>query len=370
MKKLFLLTTAALLLGAVACNKTNVPSSGTAVHSSPTGRVRLEIASSPQSKAAYNERKDFQINSVQVFVFNSSDGKKETDRYEKLATPATSSTSLTLNTLTGNKIIYAVVNSPRLNGVSSLTALEGTLSDLKENTISSLVMSGKSTLAVTEYDINKNSNAVAQTLEIKVKRLASLILLDQVKVNFNGTALEEGSFSIEEIYLKNVVGKCPLGVDDEGTPVLLSDTDHANTAYWYNKLTKTDGCPELTFDVFNLPCNTAGTATQVSRFLLAYPNKTVDDTSSGSFSQRHTRLVIKAKVKASKYIDPDVDELTYYTFDLPVLKSNTVYKITNINITMLGKKDDSNDDKTLVGVLNPTIKVEEWNEPVQIQYEM
>ena len=286
-----------------------------------------------------------------------------------LATPANGSTSLTLTTQTGNKTVYAIVNAPRL-GSATLAALESTLSDLKENTATNLVMSGKSASEVTEYDINKNSSAVAQPLSINVKRLSAMILLDQVKVDFTGTSLEGGTFSIQEIYLKNVVGKCPLGVEADGNPKVLADADHTNYENWYNKMTKTAGCPELTVDAFNLPCNSTGTATKVAHFLLAYPNKTTGDSSENTFSQRRTRLVIKAKVTSGSFSTPAVNEDTYYTFDLPVLQSNHIYKITNINITMLGKKDDNSDEKTLVGVLSPTITVDPWDEPVQLQYEM
>lgn len=368
MKKLLPFLMAGLLVGAAACNKNIGPSSGTPVHDGPSGRIRVEIDSSPESKASDAEKKDFQINTVQVLVFNSGTGTKETDRFETLSPAASGSTAITLNTLTGLKVVYALVNAPRVT-VNTLSALEAHLSDLKENSATNLVMSGKTTVTVQEYDTNKNPSATAQAFSVNVKRLAAMIVLDKVTVNFKGTMLEGGSFTIQEIYAKNVMGKAPMGVDGTGKPLTVSDTEHQNAANWYNPKTKVAGCPDITADAFSLPC-TADAETPVGHFLLVYPNKTTGDSTDETFGPRKTRLVIKARVTSGSFASPAIDEVSYYTFDMPVLQANNVYKVTNINISMLGKKNDDTDEKTLVGVLTPTITVDPWFEPVPIKYEM
>lgn len=367
----FLLAAAAAATCALSCNKSAPSSSDDTLLVGPTGVVRIDIGI-PQTKSDNAALKDYQINSVQVLVFDEN-GKRETDRFETLASPAQNTTSMTITTRTGVKTVYAVLNSPRLTE-SALDKFETHLSDLKENSSTNLVMSGKNSVTVTEYDKNKDNGAAPQAMSIHVKRLASMIQLDKVTVDFRNTSLENGTFTIQEIYLKNVVGRAPLGVTgDPATdmPAILSDANHTNYELWYNKLTKqATGAPEVTYDIWTKTCTVAGSATTLSRDLFAYPNKTEGDSTADTFSQRKTRLVIKAHVTSSSFATPAVDQDTYYTFDLPVLVANNVYKIGNINITMLGKDNDDDDKKSLVGRVTPTITVDPWTGTTTLNYEM
>ena len=201
-----------------------------------------------------------------------------------------------------------------------------------------------------------------------------MIQLDKVTVDFRNTSLEGGTFTIQEIYLKNVVGRAPIGVSGDpetDMPMVLSDANHTNYDYWYNKLTKqATGAPGVTFDTWTKSCTVVGSPTTLARDLFAYPNKTAGDSTADTFSQRKTRLVIKAHVTASANTSPAIDQDTYYTFDLPVLVANNIYKIANINITMLGKDDDDNDEKSLVGRISPTITVDPWTGTTTLNYEM
>ena len=372
MKRMILILTAALsvLCTLSACRKSASPSPADGQLSGPTGVIRIDIGI-PATKSDDGALKDYQINTVQVLVFDG-DGRKETDHYEALSSPAQNSTSLTITTRTGAKTVYAVLNSPRLKE-STLDGLQEHLSDLGENSHTNLVMSGKNAITVTEYDRNKDSGAAPQTMSVSVKRLASMIQLDQVTVDFRNTALEGGSFTIREIYLKNVVGKAPLGVSGSqgsGMPLPLPDDRHTNYDNWYNKGTLQAGAPAVTFDEWTTSCSVEGAATTISRDLFAYPNKTAGDSTSDTFSQRRTRLVIRAHVTASANTTPAVDQDTYYTFDLPVLVANSIYRITNINITMLGKDSDDDDSKSLVGRITPAITVDPWTGTTTLQYEM
>ena len=209
-------------------------------------------------------------------------------------------------------------------------------------------------------------------MNIYVKRLASQILVDKVTVDFTGTELEGGTFSISQIYLKNVVGKAPLGVQgltatsNSGIlPIVLGDGDHNTTANWYNKNTYEAGCPAVIYDNASIAATSvAGSSTALGRVLFAYPNKTNADSHAESFGPRHTRLVIKAHVKK----DP-VDDDTYYVLDLPVLVANNIYKITDFKITMLGKSDDNKDDNLQAGRITPTITVDPWTGTTNLTYE-
>lgn len=375
MKRTIFFLTAALaaaFLALPSCKK-SAPAAheGGLLSEGPTGTILVDIGI-PRTKSDNAVLKDYQINSVQVLVFDES-GKRETDRFETLSTPVQNTTSLTVTTKTGVKTVYAVLNSPRLTE-SSLDRLEAHLSDLAENSATNLVMSGKNGITVTEYDKNKDSGAVPQTMTIHAKRLAAMIQLDKVTVDFRNTSLEGGTFTIEQVYLKNVVGRAPVGVSGSPAtdmPLVLPDAQHTNYDNWYNKLTlQGSGAPAVTFDTWTKSCSVGGTATALSRDLFAYPNKTAGDSTADTFSQRKTRLVIKAHVTATAHTSPAVDKDTYYTFDLPVLVANNVYKIANINITMLGKDDDDDDDKSLVGRITPTITVDPWTGMTTLNYEM
>lgn len=376
MKKIFsYLMAIAALCTAFSCEK-NVPE--VKVTSEPSvGSLSINIGTDAElTKAAAGDMKDYQINKIQVFVFDANN-KLETDYFESLATPAGTSYNVTIATFTGAKTVYAILNHARITltpKVSTMSNLEAMLSDLSDNTISNFVMSGKNSITVNEYDKNKNASAAPQTLNIYVKRLASQIRLDKVTVDFRGTELEDGTFSIVQLYLKNVVSKAPLGVqgltataNSSVMPMILSDSDHNNSAYWYNKNTYVAGCPAVTYDTASAAATSvAGGSTTLNRVLFAYPNKTADgaDSHADSWSARHTRLVIKAHVKKGA-----VDEDTFYVLDLPKLDANKVYKIKDFKITMLGKSDDNKDDDLQAGRITPTVRVDDWNGTTELEYE-
>lgn len=375
-KMLSFLTLAAILTGAMSCNKNAVTPEVKQPEGLMNGSLTITIGMDDEAtKAALSEMKDYQINQVQVFVFDANN-RLETDRFVDGLSEDTSY-SLTINTKTGEKTVYALVNQPRKNFTpgsagKTLTDFEAELSDLSENNNTNLAMSGKNTISVT--DVNNNGTIGApQTMNIYVKRLAARVQLDAVKVDFRDNSLKDASFTVQEIYLKNVVGKSPIGVQGlTGTakaavlPSVLPDEQHAATANWYNKMTKEAGSPLCIDDVYSQNCTVAGAATAQNRVLYAYPNKTVGDSNAATFSQRHTRLVIKAHVTKTAV---NVDKDTYYVLDLPVLVANTVYEIQNVNITMLGKDNDDNDDDIDVGKITPTITVDPWTDTVHLNYE-
>ena len=377
-KSILLLTAAACLLGILSCNKENVSQTP---GPSPDGMLTVQVGPEAATKSAFAERLDFQISAVQIFVFDSA-GKLETDYYSQVS-PTSNPVSVSMATFTGAKTVYAVVNHKRLylEKDYSITQFEAQTSDLKDNSPTKLVMVGKNTITVTEYDRNKNASATAQTLNIYVKRLAAMIVLDKITVDFSKTSLEDASFTIKDIYLKNVVAKCHLGLnaltgtpDADAVPVQLSDAEHSNANWWYNMFTKpTSGfIPPVTYDTWTHDCPevAGGSGNALNRCLFAYPNRTPvnADSHDSAFSPRLTRLVIKAHVTAEE-ITPDAGVDTYYVFDLPVLQANRVYHIGNVVVTMLGKDNDNNDDDLQAGKVTPTITVDGWVDTSELNFE-
>lgn len=348
MKKNVLLA-ALVMLAAASCQKTNVPQSA-------TGNLIVQLGEEPVTKAADNPTAEKQINSVQLFVFDG--GNLETDLYK-----TGSATSYTLTTGIGDKVVYAIVNAPRLN-YTTKAALEEGLSDLKENAANGLVMSGSAQVKVNEY---KTGSASPATCTVDVKRLASAIMLSSVTTNFAGSTLEGSTFTIKEIYVKNVVGKAPYGVS-----AVLTEDQKKDAGNWYNKL-KLDTTPlTVTYDAFDPGLAvTAAKPLNVNHTLYVYPNaSTADNGSATTFTPRPTRLVIHATITSQdSHRDVSIkNQDYYYTFDLPALEANKKYKVS-VTISMLGKTTDTDDTKTTAGMATPTITVRDWDQIIELSYQ-
>ncbi len=397
MKKIFLPLTAALLVaGAASCNKNALAPSAPEMPAAPQGALTVNIgipAQETKVQADAAHVKDFQINSVQVVVFDHSAGLNdgsdllETDYYYEPATPASNSVSVTLNTKTGAKIVYVIVNRDRQDYValcSNLSLFESELVNLSENSATNLVMVGKGTITVEAYDRNKNPNQTAQALSVWVRRQAAMVKLSGVTFDFSNSSLHGATAQITGIYLKNAVGVCRMALDgntvsataQSGVHFLpLSDSDHGTGYNWYSKYTyDVSGSPDVLSDypvVIDGP--TDGTAWEVNRCYFTYPNKTAVSADSHvqttPWVPRLTRLTLEVRIMlddAPRYLA----ETTYYTFDLPVLESNKVYDIQNITITQLGKDNDDTDTADSAGKITPAITVAPWDSDViNLNYE-
>ena len=382
MKRFFsLFLTLAAAIGLLSCNKNAPAVSGDAPEAVPDATLTVNIGMENEAvKATAAQVKDFQIGKVQVFVFDAA-GKLETSYYEQGLDKNTTH-SVKIATFTGAKTVYVIVNHNRITHfkphTTTVANLEAEITDLSMNTPSSLVMSGKNSVNVKKYGNNgaAGTDGDLSAVSVYVKRLAAMNL----QVDFRGTDLEGATFTVQQIYLKNVVGKSRLGVsgltgaaNSAVLPLAIDDATHSNIDNWYNKFTlQASGAPAVTYESdMDATCNVSGTATAMARHLFAYPNRQDTDTHSpatGTFSPRHTRFVIKAHVKAAAgYSDYDAD--TFYVFDLPVLQANNIYKITSIKITMLGKDSDDKDDDLQAGKIQPNITVDPWNGTTSLSYE-
>lgn len=383
MKKTVFLSAIAALMAVVACNK-NVDTVNP-VNEEPFGnlRIRVGMAVQDETKAPLAEVKDAAINNIQVFVFNgnnSATGLLETDVY-KDGLAATASTSLTINVKTGEKTVYALVNHPRLYptaGVTTMKAFEDALTDLKYNKPGSLVMSGKNVINVVDYN-NMGTPGTAQELGIYVKRLAAMISLENITVDFRDNSLKGATFQVKEIYLKNILGRAPQGVDgltaaagSTAAPLKIATADVQTPGNWYNPIKRTANTDidAVVYDNCGIDCTVEGTATAMKRNLFAYPNPVAGDQTISTWDNagRHTRLVIRANV-AKNADGVTMNKDTYYVLTLPALVANTIYSIQGVKITQLGKDDDNNDDPTDVGKVNVTINVDNWLPTVTLNYE-
>ena len=380
MKKPLFTVFVALAATFASCNK-SAPAPEAAQSTVPDASITVNIGMENEgTKAPTSLVKDYLINKVQVFVFDNTD-KLETSYFEGSLTK-NNSHSVKIATFTGPKTVYVLVNHDRITKfkphTTTIANFEAELTDLSMNTPSSLVMSGKNTVTVGKYGTNGSAGTDGQieSVNVYVKRLAAMVVLDKLNVDFRGTNLEGATFTVQQIYLKNVVGKALLGVNGlTGTasstvlPLPITDDQHTNYTYWYNKGTLEAGAPAVTFETdMGVSCNVAGADTPLSRHLFAYPNRTDADSHEETFEQRHTRLVIKAHVKAATSYS-NLDNDTFYVFDLPQLTANNVYRITSVRITMLGKDNDNKDEDIQAGRIEPAITVDPWNGTTTLTYD-
>lgn len=383
-KYLYFLTAAAFMLA--ACNKNDAPVGEVENKASETGALVVSVSTETKNTKATSTLVDeFAVNTLQVFVFDAVTGKFETGKYES------NTKTMTLSTLTGAKHVWAIANAPKIN--LDKDALESVLasriSNLGENTITGLTMVGVSapanpgsipftpgSVTVSAYTVGVTETITA--IPINLYRLGARISLEKVTVDFSGTSLEGKSFSIRDIYLKNVVN----GLRFDGQPAELTDasywtnrvSDHApNGGNYYQDMAGNNVASLISDKGLSLEAaSTDGSSPlTVNKYLYVYPNPRTEDSHAVTWSPRRTRLVIHAVIGG--------DIHTYYQFDVPpagiasatdkVILNNHTYDISNIKITMLGKDNDDDDNATEIGKASITVTVSDWSENYIVTYE-
>lgn len=412
MKKIIssILLCSALLAGVASCNKNNE----TQVSDLPqdSGLLAIIVAAQDglsQTKANASEVADrkieTRINTIQIFVFNEDGSKKETEKYIDNLSSENSSV-VTLTSLIGAKRIWAVVNAPRmyLNTESELLTKASNLGDCNSTaTGGGLTMVGaaaptnpENTVPIVAGSVDIGKYTVSDptsvtTITIPVYRLAARISLEKLTVDFRGTNLEGHSFTVKDIYLKNVVNSCYF---NGASPVLADDTN-----FWSNRIKGYSDNNNWMVDkegkdIKNLVSDTSlsiacdvssngGSGNAMGKYYYVYPNNITTDVRSASWTApRRTRLVIHAVVNGSRVQNKD----TYYVFSIGdedsivsgqtaadfrnVIYGNHTYTISNISITMLGKDNDNDDSVPESGKATITVNVEGWGGNTELSYEI
>lgn len=374
MKKIFYLSILALVaLALPSCNKSirSVETPGEVVNTA-TGNVTvtLNTLENPSTKALSSNAAESKINAVHVFIFDKTTGKRETDRFEQVTGTVNGSYTMTLTSLTGLKEVWAVVNAPRIVNVENVTALKQKVSDLGENSITNLLMTGyNANVDIQETNANIASQAsVVTNADINVSRLGARISLNNVIVDFTNTDLEGATFAVTGLYLKNVVGS-----------ICMDGTSSGINLTWYNMSNQSNvlaapaAIQALTKDMpISLACNSAGTQTALGYSWYVYPNATTagqDSNAEGVAAPRRTRLVIKAHLSGTS-VGGALDEDTYYVLSIPEIRRNYAYNINTLKITMRGKPNDDSDEPTNSGAVSATITVQGWESEQPLEYNL
>lgn len=316
MKKKFTFIAAALIVAA-ACNKEEITIPQQPV-AAEIHQVRISLEAAMTKATNIVDANESKVNSVQIYVFNESGGLES---YDKSANG-----NVTISVSTGKREFYALVNASDLE-VSTKQALLAELTQLKENALDSFQMIGSTT-----EDIKSNTN-----VQINVKRIVAKVTVDKISRKFVSDSQGAVEMSIDAIYLTNVAG----------------DTDYdvkASPVTWYNKMGyESSEADALLYDGGLGKAFANGSEYTEKHSFYPYPNPTSEDANGGTWSPRHTKLVIKTTYNGA---------VKYYPITLPVLQKNHTYTITELVLTRPGSDDE--DIPVSSADCSFSIVVEDW----------
>lgn len=324
MKKSFLesaLIMAVMSAALVSCSKENVSVSPD--EKEPVDVVfNLETGNLTKTTNGNDASISSTAGSIKILVFNESGmllGYGENEA---------SSSTISMKLVTGDVKCYAVVNSKAdLSGISTESDLLDTVSKLSDNSVGSLEMIGH-----TDVSISPNASVT-----IPVKRFAAKVEIDKITADFSSPAHAAMEFVVKDIYLVNVAGSISYGMS--GSP-----------SVWYNQMKRVPGDADpLISDTGIDAVVTKDKPYATPHYLYCYPNNTISDSNSETWSPRFTRLVVDATLGGTLY---------YYPVNIPEPESNKLYRITDMTIT--GPGSESPDVPVEKGAISFTISVTDW----------
>lgn len=341
MKTSLITFTAAAIVLSAACTKESAEFEYKA-ESNETGTITLNIARELSTKAdSPTTELDYEksINSVQVLVFDASNGKLNI--YKNLGSSTTGSISTTL----GAKKVWVVANGPDLTevmGESELTNKKLTLSSNSKT--SGFVMAGSAECTVT------NGGNVA--CNVTISRLVARVTLSSIT---NSLPMLYGAVSLKCIYLANVVGNQNIGGNQSPT-TWLNKEGRANetplvSSHIIDGVTYMADNADLTFKSFTNAVGNNDTYNPNCSFYTYANNSTVAPTAfSETFSAQRSVLVIVAEYSGKRYYYPVV-------LDKSTLVANTSY---NVDVTITGSGSSDPNTPVEKGSISVSISVDPW----------
>lgn len=275
----------------------------------------LGTASTRATSVSYsNESK---VGNLQVFVFNEGKLENYLDAGEAMTAQLTATSGL--------RTIWALVNAPSLNKVTTENELKAEVSKLSDNKTDAFVMVGSTSKELKDQ----------LSVPVTVKRLVSRVSIKKISTDFQ-LALASEAISIDGIYLINVAGDNTYAAD--GTP-----------GTWVNRLKHEDsGYDALLYDNVSAKVENKK-AYEKEHVFYPYPNLTEKVTYEDTWEPRHTMLVIEVTFQGKK---------GYYPVPLPILERNKTYNIEEVVLRHLPSDKPYKPLET--GDASVQITVNEW----------
>ena len=257
------------------------------------------VAAAPATRMSGGGTDEACVDDLQVLLFDENGALETSAR--------AGSASLSLTCRSGEKTVWAFVNAPAVSGIARLDDLSALVSRLSDNAPGRLVMGGSRPLTVCGNG----------TDTVTVERLCAKITLDRITRAFASPVLQARPMTVNRIYLTNVAADRPLCTD--GAP-----------AAWLNKLGNQGDCPALLCDEVGKALTDVLSETHT---FYVYPNPSTSAARGGTWSPRHTRLVIDTTLDGAR---------SYYVIDIPDILGNHVYRLTDIVLGRPGAADEEN----------------------------
>ncbi len=243
-----------------------------------------------------------------------------------------------VNATTGSRKIYAVVNSPvDLSAVETETELLALNATLASQKTASGQLSNFTMIGSTGETLVAGTNP----LTVSVSRMASRVRIGKITRDFASDALAAQSFSVDAVYLSNIVTTSPYSLSL--TPV---------AANFANKL----GVTESAYDLWakrsvssTLADGAFVSLSAESKYLYCFPNSISTDSEAAVFEVQNTKLVVECTLDGLKY---------YYVIPLGAVEANRSYDITELVLTRPGSSDPNS--KTEIAACTFTINVLPW----------
>ena len=307
MKKIAFLAAVAATLCTMACNKNMDTAEGNVINSnmekeSVTGELHpltIKITGSAQTKAVeVTTENEAKVNNLQVIAFRNN----VKDTYGKVL----NSDEITIQCADGGRTVWAIVNGPDISAVNTPTELQAVMCTLKDYSTNDFVMTGSTWVELPS----------SETASIEVTRIASRVKIKKISRDF--TVATEGAkeMIIKRIQLSDVVVKSNIGVTYVPT---------ASSDFQYLKGSWSSGATAL-YDDLNYALDD-DSSYEVEHAFYAFPNPTVEDSSSSTWNPRHTHLVVTV------LLDNNTE---YYCIPLPVIERNKSYEIEELTLTRHG----------------------------------
>ena len=321
-KTILMVASAAILAGAVSCNKTDSP----AQTEGTPAELTLNISNGAFTKAAINDANENKVNNVQIFVFRK-DG--ELDAYAT----STQKNDIKVSCTTGPKDVYALVNAPDGSKISKKSELEATTSKLSDNSLTNFVMIGSKPIDMTP--------SVNET--IMVSRIAARLTVRKITAAFTSQAYKQMEFKVNRIYVVNAAGDVNYKLEKKAPTT------------WFNKMAYTTSDVDALLYADDIDTKiTEATPYDTPTSFYTYPNSTQTDSQAEEFSARFTRVVVETTLGGKTY---------YYPVSIENIESNKYYNIKNLTITRPGSLSPD----TPVSSLECTVSIEvkEWGQGME-----
>ena len=206
MKTHFLFSAAMAALTLLSCEREIVDTESKPVE------VNVSILGTASTRAtSVSYSNESKVGNLQVFVFN--EGKLE--NYQDAGEAMTAQLTAT----SGLRTIWALVNAPSLNKVTTENELKAEVSKLSDNKTDAFVMVGSTSKELKDQ----------LSVPVTVKRLVSRVSIKKISTDFQ-LALASEPISIDGIYLINVAGDNTYAAD--GTPgTWVNRLKHEDSGY-------------------------------------------------------------------------------------------------------------------------------------------